>query len=161
MWSLLFLPSEEQQSVLSTAFHIAAMSSYQRKCICSPVGLWLSLSIPRGAVFEILREKNGVRLWRGVWALSTEFRGSLPKQILITYLRWIKRIWLTTIQLLFYVTPNHLTQHWGLLRGVDGVSLGFGGRTVNPTLRHSPKLVVLLLYYTLHSQSFFRFFMSL
>lgn len=164
MWCLPFLPSEEQWSALSAAFHKAAMSFYQRKCIHSPLGLWLRLSIPHGAVFKISREKNGIRLWGRLWALSTESWNSPPQQTLITHLRWIKRIWLTTIQLLFYVMPNHLTKHWGVSRGgggSDGVSLGFGGRIVNPTVCHSLKLVVLLLCYTFRSQLFFRFFMSL
>lgn len=106
VWSLPFLPSEEQWYVLSAAFHVGAMSSYQRKCNRSPVGLWLSLSIPHGAMFKILRGKNGVRLRGRLWALSMEFRRSPPKQTLITYLRWIKRMWLTTVHLLFCVTSK-------------------------------------------------------
>lgn len=122
-----------------------------------------SVNLPWSCVQGIKR-KNGVRLWGRVWALSMEFRHSPPKQTLITYLRWIKRIWLATIQLLFHVMSDHLRKHWGLSRGGgdgDGVSLGFGGRIVNPTLCHSPKLVALLPCYTFHTQLFFRFFMSL
>lgn len=36
-----------------------------------------------------------------------QLRHSDPKQTLLTYLRWIKRIWLKTILSLFYIMSNH------------------------------------------------------
>lgn len=72
------------------------------------------------------KRKNGIRLWGRIWALSMEFRPSPPKQTLVTYLRWIKRIYinricLTTIQLLFYTMSNHLIKHWDLSTGDEVV----------------------------------------
>lgn len=121
-------------------------------------------SISPWSCVQDVKRKNGIRLCGRLWALSMEFRHSSPKQTLITYLRWIKRIWLITIQLLFYVMSNHLTKHRGLSRGGrggDGMSLGFDGTVVNPALCLSSKLGILLLCRYIHSQSFFRFFMSL
>lgn len=70
-WSLPFLPSEEQLSVLSTAFHTAAMSSYQRKCIYSPVRLTKLWS----CLFKILIEEMAQDFGEGsehfLWSSDT------------------------------------------------------------------------------------------
>lgn len=109
MRSLLFLPGEEQWSVLSKAFHRAAMSSYQSKCIhLLPCRTVTKSAHPLWCCVQRKRENSAVRLWGRFWTLSMQLRHSDPKQTLLTYLRWIKRIWLTTILSLFYIMSNHL-----------------------------------------------------